>query len=198
MPKINQSYLIIIAMLVAVSSINSQILDSSKGWIKLTHGLDFPEGPAFDGVSSLYFSNCYGGWIGKFSEGKLDTFVQKNDADLSIEKTNGLAIGPDGFLYGCDYGKGMIFRYDRAGNIEIISDGYQGQKYNRPNDLVFTDDGNLFFTDPKGYGEDKLDGRIFYIDLANRQVKLLKDSLAFPNGINISPIDKKLYVCESA
>ena len=30
-----------------------------------------------------------------------------------------------------------------------------------------------------------------------KDVILLDDSLAFPNGINISPIDGKLYVCES-
>ena len=31
-----------------------------------------------------------------------------------------------------------------------------------------------------------------------KKLKLIADSLAFPNGINISPLDGKLYVCESA
>lgn len=198
MTKINLCIIIIILSLSFNSNLNSQILDSTTGWIKLTEGLDFPEGPAYDGNGSVYFSNCYGGWIGKYSAGKLDTFIQKSDKDLSIEKTNGLAIGPDGFLYGCDYGKGMIFRSDSDGSIEIVSDGYDGQKFNRPNDMVFDKDGNLFFTDPKSYGMDKPDGRIFYLNLDSREVKLLADSLAFPNGINISPLDNKLYVCESA
>lgn len=198
MTKINLYLYIILFSFLSSAKIHPQILDTTKGWIKLTDGLDFPEGPAYDGNGAIYFSNCYGGWIGKFSDGKLDTFVQKNDAGLSIEKTNGLAVGPDGFLYGCDYGKGMIFKSDRAGNIEIISDGYQGQKYNRPNDMVFDKSGNLFFTDPKSYGADKLDGRVFYMDIITKEVKLFADSLAFPNGINISHIDNKIYVCESA
>lgn len=198
MTKINLYIFIIIFSILLTANIRPQILDTTKGWIKLTDGLDFPEGPAYDGGGSIYFSNCYGGWVGKFSEGKLDTFLQKTDASVSIEKTNGLAIRMDGFLYGCDYGKGMIFRSDAEGNIEIISDGYEGQRYNRPNDMVFDKDGNLFFTDPKSYGADKLDGRIFFLNLKTKEVKLLADSLAFPNGINISPIDYKLYVCESA
>jgi gluconolactonase len=36
------------------------------------------------------------------------------------------------------------------------------------------------------------------IDAGTKVVKLMADSLAFPNGINISPLNGKLYVCESA
>ena len=36
------------------------------------------------------------------------------------------------------------------------------------------------------------------VDAKTKEVILVEDSLAFPNGINISPIDGKLYVCESA
>lgn len=198
MTKINLYIYIFTISFLFAANVHPQILDTTKGWIKLTDGLDFPEGPAYDGNGSLYFSNCYGGWIGKFSDSKLDTFLQKTDEEVSIEKTNGLSYGPDGFLYGCDYGKGMIFRSDSNGNIEIVSDGYDGQKFNRPNDMVFDKHGNLFFTDPKSYGIDKPDGRIFYLNLETLELKLLADSLAFPNGINISPLDNKLYVCESA
>lgn len=176
----------------------SQIIDASEKWVKVADGLNFPEGPAFDGKSSIYISNCYGGWITKYSEGKVDTFIIKNDQLLSIEKTNGLAFGKDGNLYVCEYGKGKIYRINKNAEVNIYASGYNGEKFNRPNDLVFDQNGNLFFTDPKSYDKNILDGRIFFVDAKTLEVKLLKDSLAFPNGINISPKDGKLYVCESA
>lgn len=193
-----QSIFVVILIMITCEINYSQIVDSNEKWIKITDGLNFPEGPAFDGKSSIYLSNCYGGWITLFSEGVKDTFISKADDSLLIEKTNGLAFGLDDNLYACEYGKGKILRISSDGKIEVYSDGYKGEKFNRPNDLTFDKNGNLFFTDPKSYDKNILDGRIFFVDANSQETKLLEDSLAFPNGINISPIDGKLYVCESA
>jgi len=176
----------------------SQIIDSSQKWVKVIDDLNFPEGPAYDGVSSIYLSNCYGGWITKYSDAKADTFVIKNNSRISIDKTNGLAFGKDGYLYACEYGYGQILRIDQNKNVEVYANGFNGTKFNRPNDLVIDANGNIYFTDPKSYDKNILDGRIFFIDAKTKQIKLVADSLAFPNGINISPIDGKLYVGESA
>ena len=193
-----QSILILILLIISGEVNYSQIIDSNEKWVKVAGGLNFPEGPAYDGISSIYLSNCYGGWIAKYHDGKVDTFVSKFDDSLLIEKTNGLAYGNDNCLYACEYGKGTILKIDKQKQIEVYSKGYKGEKFNRPNDLTFDKNGNLFFTDPKSYDKSILDGRIFLVDAKTKEVILLEDSLAFPNGINISPIDGKLYVCESA
>jgi gluconolactonase len=190
--------LIMFLLNIASDSTYSQIIDEKEKWVKVTDALNFPEGPAYDGKSTICISNCYGGWITRYSEGVKDTFISKADDSLLIEKTNGLAFGFDGNLYVCEYGKGKILRISPAGKIEVYSDGYKGEKFNRPNDLTFDKNGNLFFTDPKSYDKNILDGRIFSVDAKTYEVKLLEDSLAFPNGINISPVDGRLYVCESA
>ena len=180
------------------NNLNAQIIDKNEKWVKVADGLNFPEGPAYDGKSSIYLSNCYGGWITRYSEGVKDTFISKVDDSLLIEKTNGLAFGSNGSLFVCEYGKGKILRVNPDRKIEVYADGYKGEKFNRPNDLTFDKNGNLFFTDPKSYDKNILDGRIFFVDANTKETKLLQDSLAFPNGINISPIDGRLYVCESA
>ena len=176
----------------------SQIINTNTKWEKVADGLNFPEGPAYDGMSTVYFSNCYGGWIAKYTNGIVDTFVIKNNSRINISKTNGLAFGKDGCLYVCEYGYGQILRIDKNSNVEVYANGYNGEKFNRPNDIHLDNKGNLYFTDPKSYDKNILDGRIFFIDAKTKEVKLIADSLAFPNGINISPIDKKLYICESA
>jgi len=193
-----QSILVVILLIITYDVNYSQIIDSNEKWVKVVDGLNFPEGPAYDGKSSVYLSNCYGGWITKYYDGKVDTFVSKFDDSLLIEKTNGLAYGIDSCLYACEYGKGTILKINKDKQIEVYSKGYKGEKFNRPNDLTFDKNGNLFFTDPKSYDKNILDGRIFLVDAKTKEVILLEDSLAFPNGMNISPIDGKLYVCESA
>ncbi len=197
MKKYFNLYTIIISLLFGSSGF-SQITEPNAKWVKVADGLNFPEGPAYDGIASIYLSNCYGGWITKYSDGKVDTFVSKVDDSLLIEKTNGLAYGNDNCLYACEYGKGTILKIDKEKRIEVYSKGYKGEKFNRPNDLTFDKKDNLFFTDPKSYDKNILDGRIFLVDVITKEVFLVEDSLAFPNGINISPIDGKLYVCESA
>lgn len=194
-----KKYFIYLFIFVLLNSINfAQLIDATSGWVKASDGLNFPEGPAYDGKSSIYLSNCYGGWISKYFDGKVDTFISKANDSLLIEKTNGLSFGKDGKLYVCEYGKGKILMVSKDSRIEIYADGYKGEKFNRPNDLTFDNNGNLFFTDPKSYDKNILDGRLFLIDANSKEVILVEDSLAFPNGINISPIDGKLYVCESA
>ena len=197
MNKINILLLAILLNLVNISTY-SQIIELNEKWIKVVDGLNFPEGPAYDGKSSIYLSNCYGGWITRYSNAIADTFISKLDDSLLIEKTNGLAYGNDGYLYVCEYGKGKILRVSEDALIEVYADGYNSEKFNRPNDITFDADGNIFFTDPKSYDKNILDGRIFLVDALTNNVVLLDDSLAFPNGINVSPLDGKLYVCESA
>lgn len=180
-----------------IINLNAQVIDSTQKWIKVVDGLNFPEGPAYDGYKSIYLSNCYGGWISKYYLGIIDTFLSKKSDPLLIEKSNGLVFGKENNLYICEYGKGRILRANDSGELEVYVSGFDGKYFNRPNDLTFDKNGNLFFTDPSSYDKNILDGRIFFVDTKTKIVKLLDDSLAFPNGINISPLDHKLYVCES-
>lgn len=168
-----------------------------KQFIKVAENQQFPEGPAWDGNNSLFTSNCYGNWITRISESTVDTFVIKPTQPFDFGKTNGLTFDKFGNLIACDYGEGKILKFSKDGKCTVLADGFEGQKFNRPNDLAFDKFGNLFFTDPKSYGKDLLDGRIFKLD-KNGKVKLLRDSLAFPNGIAIAKNGKELYVCESA
>ena len=115
--------LIVIFLFISNERLFSQIIDENEKWVKVVEGLNFPEGPAYDGKSSIYLSNCYGGWITKYSDSIKDTFVSKLSDSLTIEKTNGLAFGSDGFLYVCEYGKGKILRINRDAKIEIYADG---------------------------------------------------------------------------
>jgi len=171
-------------------------LVSDDGWKLVGSGFNFPEGPAWDANETLYCSNCYGGWIAKIQRGQTDTLITASDT--TFQKTNGLAIGKDGNIIACDYGAGAILQISPSGKVSSLLSGYKGEPFHRPNDLVLDQNGNIYFTDPDSYGKEKTDGRLFFYNMISGDLTLAADSLAFPNGIAISPGDGKLYVCESA
>ena len=165
-------------------------------WQLVAAGFEFPEGPAWDGEGSLYLSNCNSNWIARITESGVDTLIQATDT--TFQKTNGLVYVPEGYILGCDFGKGQIVKISNDGSVEQFIAGFQGKPFNRPNDIIIDRNGNLYFTDPKSYNPDVLDGRLFYYNSHDFELTLVADSLAFPNGLEISPLDGRLYVCESA
>lgn len=166
-------------------------------FIKLIGGLHFPEGPAWDGKGSLFVSSCYGGYITKISRDGSFRFID-SVSNPTLKQTNGLAVYKDGSIFACDYGLGAILKISPEGKSEIFVDGYEGKKFNRPNDLALDNYDNLYFTDPKSYGANKFDGRIFKINIKSKHITLAADSLAFPNGIALSNGGNKIFVSESA
>ena len=164
---------------------------------KVAENLKFPEGPAWDGQNTLYVSNCYGDWITKITSGKADTFILKPSQPVDFGKTNGLAFAADGNIYACDYGLGAILKISTKGKCENFLSGYEGKKFNRPNDLAFDPKGSLYFTDPKSYDKNNLDGAIYAYFESEKKLKVVCEGLGFPNGIAFSADAKFLYVCES-
>ncbi len=182
-------------MILCSSSCNQSPL-SDTSWELVGSGFNFPEGPAWDAKGTIYISNCYGGWIAKIQERHVDTLTVSSDT--TFQKTNGLTVDRDGNIIACDFGAGSIMKITPSGKASVFISGYKGERFNRPNDLEFDQNGKLYFTDPNSYGKEKTDGRLFYFDMNSGDLILAADSLAFPNGVAISPIDGKLYVCESA
>lgn len=171
---------------------------ANPSWEKVVAGLNFPEGPAWDGHTTLYVSNCYGGWISRVRDTKTDTFLSASDAPFTFRKTNGLTVAKNGEIFACDFGIGAILAISPAGKTRTYAAGYQGLPFNRPNDLTFDRQGNLYFTDPLSYDPENPDGRIFRVDADSGAVLLAASGWSFPNGLAFSADDRLLYVCESA
>jgi len=164
-------------------------------WQIVSDNQKFPEGPAWsEADSSLYVSNCYGNWITRIKENKADTLLTADS--INYIKTNGMIVSGS-IIYACDYGLGAVLKIS-GGKSEIFIRGYNGKPFNRPNDITFDEKGNIYFSDPKSYGKDKLDGRVFFYNISSGKLILAADSLAFPNGLSVSPIDGRFYLSESA
>jgi gluconolactonase len=124
--------------------------------------------------------------------------VWKDDAG-----TNGLALDPNGDLYGAVHEDGTISRFDLANPaavpVPIVSE-YMGQRFSSPNDLVFRSDGVLYFTDPDYQadpGDKQPENRAYWFDPSDSSVHVIPDTPDEPNGIALSPDEGTLYVASS-
>ena len=165
---------------------------------KVIDGLEFPEGPAWNGKDTLYFSDCLGKTIYQISPDGTRPFIRSSTEPFNFEKTNGLTVSGDGDIYACEFSIGAILRISSQGECESFVSGYDGKKFNRPNDLIFDSIGNLYFTDPNKYTRKDPDGVVYIVYKGSKEVKPVAEGLGFPNGVAVSPDGKNLFVCESA
>ena len=163
----------------------------------------FLEGPAYDGKGSLYFSDIAGNRILKLdAQGKTSVFR----ADSG--QTNGNAFDAKGRLISCEggeMGKGRrrIVRTDIAtGEVVVLTDRFEGKRYNSPNDCCVDPAGRIWFTDPR-YNPDRSDlemdvEAVYRIDPNGAVHRVLaQKQIDRPNGIAVAPDGKTLYVVDS-
>src|SRR3954454_1540224 len=114
------------------------------------------EGPAFDADDNLFFSDIFGNRIYRLTpDGALSIFR----ADSG--RTNGNTFDASGRLISCEGaeqgpgGRRRVVRTDlKTGAIEVLTDRFEGERYNSPNDICADTRGRVWFTDPF-YGEDR-------------------------------------------
>jgi gluconolactonase len=88
--------------------------------------------------------------------------------------------------------------------FQTIVGNYNGKKLNSPNDAVFSNTGDLYFTDPP-YGlvngaddpSKELEFQGVYRYTKEGDLVLLTKELTRPNGISLSPDETKLFVANS-
>ena len=159
------------------------------------------EGPTFDRDGSLYFTDVLSQRImKKTAAGKLS--VYRENSNLA----NGLVVDPQNRLIAAEgahsatgerqgftfTGIPRVTRTDlRTGQVEIIADRYLGKPLVGPNDVTLDGQGRVNFTDFNG-------GAVYRVDGPNQLTRVVAaPDVQRPNGLQISPDDKTLYVVEA-
>jgi gluconolactonase len=157
----------------------------------------FAEGPIFDQAGNLYFVNYHVlGTLGRRTpDGTTSVWVHTGG------QANGLKIDGAGNIIVADYGAKRITRiHPMTRKIEVLTDQCDGKPYQGPNDVCLDLAGNIYFTDPTNSSKRNPIGAVYRIDMDGQEVKgvrRLAEGLAFPNGLAVSPDQKRLYVAES-
>ena len=167
-------------------------------------GFEFAEGPAFDALGNLFVVNYRGnGNIGRISpDGTASVWCVLSElAPLEGRKpqANGLKVDREGRLIAADAGGGRLLRISADGKrAEVLADRYEGSRFEALNDVGLDRVGNIYFTDPGNSSAENPNGSVYRYDIATARVVRLASDLAYPNGIGVTPDQKRLCVSESA
>lgn len=158
------------------------------------------EGPTQDREGNLYFSDLFNDRIMKLAPGGEVTVFRDR-----ANGANGLVFDAQGRLIACERGPIEIFgvrvpgvpritRTDlKTGKVEVLAEAFQGRPFVAPNDVTLDNQGRIYFTDRAG-------SSVYRIDPTGEVARLIgpTDGVQSPNGIQISPDDKALYIIDSS
>jgi gluconolactonase len=158
----------------------------------------FTEGPTVDRNGNVYFTDIITQRILKLSaDGVLSIFRENSNV------ANGLLIDPQGRLIACEgaaferpgvklKGTPKVTRTELAtGRVEVLADSFDGKPLVGPNDVTIDGQGRLYFTELNG-------AAVYRIDGPGKVARILAaPDVRSPNGIQISPDDRTLYLIES-
>jgi gluconolactonase len=173
-------------------------LPAAAQQVEIATTVAFTEGPAVDREGNVYFTELVFQRIMKLSpKGELSVFRERSN------NANGMLIDPEGRLVACEGAgsqrmgvtqtfKPQVTRTDlRTGKVEVLADNYQGKPFVGPNDVTIDSKGRLYFTDLTG-------GAVYRFDGPGQLARILATpDIQRPNGIQISPDDRTLYLIEA-
>ncbi len=155
------------------------------------------EGPSWDIRSrALYFTG--GNRITRLhADGKVEVFREPSGG------SNGLLFDREGRLVACESAQRRITRTDTLGKLEILTDNFEGKKFNSPNDVAIDASGRIYFTDPRYGPRDTMEIRdangrlvegVYRIDAPGKVTRIVAGEVERPNCILVSPDKKHLFV----
>ncbi len=156
------------------------------------------EGPAWDPKLGLLTSG----------NGNINRLDRSGKATVFREKagTNGLLFDRAGMLVACESELRRMTRTDRDGKVTVLTDRFNGKRYNTPNDLTIDLKDRIYFSDPR-YGPkdgmEQLDetGKtvegVYRIDPDGKVSRVIGREVERANGVLVSADDRYLFVADN-
>ena len=164
-------------------------------------GFAFTEGPVWRG-DHLLFSDIPSNRIIRFEtleEGPAVTTFRYPSGN-----SNGQTLDSQGRLITCEHATRRVTRTEPDGSITVLAARFETRRLNSPNDVVVSNDGTIYFTDPPyGLTNQTRDKQlpyngVFKVGPDGNELTLLVSDLERPNGLAFSPDQKTLYIANSA
>jgi len=174
---------------------------------KLAGGFTFTEGPTWL-KGKLYFSDMWfkdtagGDFTGSPERSRL--IAMDPDGQVRVVEhgmqTNGTIAARNGHLIVCDMFGHRVVELDPANGrvVRVLLDRINGRPIDGPNDLVMDAKGGIYVTDPQFTPDEKKSQpgkQVYYIAPdGSARVVIGPGEFAMPNGVEISPDGRTLYV----
>jgi gluconolactonase len=155
-------------------------------------GFQFTEGPLWHPKGYFTFVDIRASRVYKLAApGEAPEIVRENTGN-----GNGNTFDLDGHFILCEGGNRQVTRMYADGRVEPIAVRHDGNRLNRPNDVVCRSDGTIYFTDLGSsvpLSEREIPHFGVYRVTRDGTVSLFAGCEA-PNGLAFSPDEKTLYV----
>jgi len=184
-----------------------QVVAAGERPKKLADGFTFTEGPTWL-KGKLYFSDMFfqnpaaNDWTGSPARSRL--VVMEPDGKWRVlssgMQSNGTLAAKNGNLLVCDmFGHRVVEVVPATGKVtRVVLDKVNGSPIDGPNDLVMDGKGGLYVTDPQFTPEatkSQPGKQVYYIAPdGTARVVIGPGEYAMPNGVELSPDGKTLYV----
>lgn len=165
---------------------------------------EFTEGVAVAPDGTVYFSDIA---FAVENPGRVMTFDPKS-GKVAVHckdsgKSNGLFFAPNGKLLaacGANAGAQAVCEITPDGKVKKLVERWDGKRFNAPNDLVVLADGTIFVSDPRYVGPEPIEidhMSVYRISPDLKTVTRATTDIQKPNGVNVSPDGRTLYVAET-
>ena len=164
-------------------------------------GFTGTEGPIALPDGSVVFTETQANRITRIDkDNNLSTFLENTNG------SNGLAFDSKGRLISVQTtpGKTLIGVIYPKGQEATLSDNFDGKPYGRPNDLVVDKKGGIYFSEPgpnatpgQPPATPPLSPAVYYLPAGGKSMRIA-EGIARPNGVQLSPDEKTLYVNDTA
>ena len=184
-----------------------QIIAPGETPKKLADGFTFTEGPTWL-KGKLYFSDMWfknaaaGDWTGSPARSRL--IAMEPDGKYRVlasgMQSNGTIATRTGNLVVCDMFGHRVVEVDPATGrvLRVLLDKINGKPIDGPNDLVMDANGGLYITDPQFTPEankSQPGKQVYHLGAdGTARVVIGPGEYAMPNGVELSPDGKTLYV----
>jgi gluconolactonase len=188
-------------------SLYEQVIAPGTRPAKLAEGFTFTEGPTWLG-SRLYFSDMYfknpaaNDWTGSPARSRLIVMEENGTWRVlsSGMQSNGTLAARGGNLIVCDmFGHRVVEVNPATGRVvRVLLERVNGRPIDGPNDLVMDAKGGLYVTDPQftpDATKNQPGKQVYYLAPdGTARVVIGPGEFAMPNGVELSPDGRTLYV----
>ncbi len=166
----------------------------------IREGFSGTEGPVALPDGSLIFTETQANRITRIAaDGSTSTYLDNSNG------SNGLGFTANGDLYAVQVLNTRVGIVAPAGHAKVLADGFEGAPFGRPNDLVVAKDGSVYFTDSGAQRRPDQPApavtpakpAVYRITPQGALQRIAAD-IERPNGIQLSPDEKVLYVANTA
>lgn len=168
--------------------------------VRLSADLELAEGPLWHPCEkTMLFTDVEHKAIHKIGmDGTIGVFR------MDTNHTNGITFDPQGRIVQAEMGGssgGRVTRIEKDGTLTVLADKTpSGGKLNTTDDVIVRSDGTIYFSDPViphgPNGSVSITAKPLYRLPMGMGTPVQEASLSLPNGVDLSPDEKTLYVAE--